>query len=53
VELVAVDGVTELRGISELRASGREATGMEQYWQDLHADLVAFVEGDPLPSVDG
>ncbi len=52
VELVDVDGSTELRGISQLRASGRDATGMEQYWQDLHADLVAHVNDAPLPSVE-
>lgn len=50
VELFERDGRTELSCISHLRATGRDASGMEQYWQDLHADLAAQVDGRELPS---
>ena len=50
VELMQEEpGRTELSCISHLRATGRDATGMEQYWQDLRADLEAQVSGEPLP----
>lgn len=51
VELIQTEpGLTELSCISHLRATGRDATGMEQYWQDLHADVLATLAGDPLPA---
>lgn len=53
VEIRAVEpDLTELACISHLRASGRDATGMEQYWRDLHADILAHLAGRPLPDLD-
>lgn len=51
VELIQTEpGLTELSCISHLRATGRDATGMEQYWLDLHGDIVATLRGASLPT---
>lgn len=53
IELEQVEpGVTEIRGVSYLRAARSDASTMEQYWQDLHADIVAVTDGEPLPILD-
>jgi hypothetical protein len=51
IESVA-PGVSEIRGISHLRSVRRDAEAMEQYWVDLHDEITALVDGEPLPEYE-
>lgn len=41
-------GLTELRGIYHQGAAAAGAGGMERYWEDLHADIIATLDGEDL-----
>lgn len=53
IELEAVEpGLTEIRGIFHMRAFPQGTGSMEQYWKDLHADVLAVLDGEPVSTYD-
>lgn len=45
-------GLTEIRGIYHQGAASPGPGKMDQYWEDLYAELLATLAGEPLPSFD-